>query len=498
MKAGYDMKFKKICKCCGKEFETNSPQKLYCNGPHYLPCPICGTPVLKTDNDFTRPPKCCSSKCTHELRKRSLPTRKCIFCGKEFVAKSGVALVCDDVHYANCEICGKQFVRTIGNKDVTTCSQECTQEKLRRRSREKYGTDHPMQSPLVQLHHQQAMMELYGVQSPLQSPEIKAKAMQHRVTSLQQRLEEFERLQETQQTGEGILYETVMQNADQPTGFITQINKQIAKQLQTSGVEVRFELPLDGKLFDLYLPTYHTVIEIDPAYTHNLIGSHFGKGIPPEYHSNKTKLAAKYDLRCIHIFDWDDTTKIVEMLQPRKSVYARKCTVWRLNLDVTQEFLNRYHLQGPCRGQLLCLGLVLDGDILQVMTFGKPRYNSNYDVELLRLCTKPGVTVVGGASRLFSYATSEYGLHNIISYCDLSKFTGDVYEKIGMKHLRTSPPAEVWTLKGKKITANLLRQRGFDQLFGTNYGKGTSNEQLMLDHGWLPVYDCGQAVYEFK
>ena len=27
------------------------------------------------------------------------------------------------------------------------------------------------------------------------------------------------------------------------------------------------------------------------------------------------------------------------------------------------------------------------------------------------------------------------------------------------------------------IIDNLLRQRGFDQLFGTNYGKGTSNEK---------------------
>ena len=29
----------------------------------------------------------------------------------------------------------------------------------------------------------------------------------------------------------------------------------------------------------------------------------------------------------------------------------------------------------------------------------------------------------------------------------------------------------------------------------TNYRKGTSNEQLMIDYGWLPVYDCGQAIY---
>lgn len=132
------------------------------------------------------------------------------------------------------------------------------------------------------------------------------------------------------------------------------------------------------------------------------------------------------------------------------------------------------------------------------MTFGKPRYDKKYSVELLRLCTKSGFNVVGGASKLFSYATSEYGLSNIISYCDLSKFSGDVYSKIGMTLVRITPPQEIWSKGDEKITANLLRSRGYDQIFKTNYGKGTSNDQLMLDNGWLPVYDCGQAVYEFK
>ena len=134
----------------------------------------------------------------------------------------------------------------------------------------------------------------------------------------------------------------------------------------------------------------------------------------------------------------------------------------------------------------------------QLMTFGRPRYNKQYNVELLRLCTKSGYTVVGGASKLFSYATSEYGLQNIISYCDRSKFTGSVYEKMGMKLSRTTPPNKIWSKNAQKVTANLLNARGYDQLFGTSYGKGTSNEQLMLDNGWLPVYDCGQAVYTFE
>ena len=48
------------------------------------------------------------------------------------------------------------------------------------------------------------------------------------------------------------------------------------------------------------------------------------------------------------------------------------------------------------------------------------------------------------------------------------------------------------------ITDNLLRQQGFDRLLGDifgTYGKGTSNEELMLEHGFVEIYDCGQAVY---
>ena len=48
------------------------------------------------------------------------------------------------------------------------------------------------------------------------------------------------------------------------------------------------------------------------------------------------------------------------------------------------------------------------------------------------------------------------------------------------------------------ITDNLLRAHGFDQLFNTNFGKGTSNDELMLQAGFVTVYDCGQATYVLK
>lgn len=62
---------------------------------------------------------------------------------------------------------------------------------------------------------------------------------------------------------------------------------------------------------------------------------------------------------------------------------------------------------------------------------------------------------------------------------------------------KTTLPRRIWSKGNKMITDNLLNQRGYDQLFSTNYGKGTSNESLMINNGWLPIYDCGQGVYSY-
>lgn len=481
------MKYSKICKHCGTPFETNNPQKIYCNNQHYRPCPICGTPVKMIDNDFSRPPKCCSSECAHKLRQTKFKPRKCVFCGEMFVPKSGVQIACDKVHTDNCEICGKPFIRTVSNMNdrVTTCSKECTAEKVRRNNLEKYGAEHPMQSKIGQQHFHEAMKAKYGVAHALQIP---GKIAQQQVAAY-----------ETNMKHSGVPYACLTpgcmaSNRDR----ISKINQRFAKRLESEGIHCEFEKVIDRKSYDIFIPEQRIVIEIDPTYTHSAKENHYGTAMDRYYHRDKTYLAESEGYRCIHVFDWDNWTPIVNMLLPKKRVFARKCTIYRLNKNVGDEFLQSYHIQGTCRGQLLYLGLVYEGELLQVMTFGKSRFDKNYDVELLRLCTKPGVVVVGGASKLFSYATDEYGLSKIISYCDRAKFNGDVYTRIGMQLKRITPPQEIWSKSTNHITANLLRARGYDQLFGTNYGKGTSNEALMLQDGWLPIFDCGQKVFVYE
>ena len=135
------------------------------------------------------------------------------------------------------------------------------------------------------------------------------------------------------------------------------------------------------------------------------------------------------------------------------------------------------------------------------MTFGKPRYNKKFDWELLRLCYHEDFEIIGGSQKMFNYFINVYNPNNIISYCDNSKFNGGVYNKLGfiLNSKKINPSKHWYNCKTKThITDNLLRQRGFDQLFGENYGKNTSNDELMLSYNFVEIYDAGQKVYEWK
>lgn len=362
---------------------------------------------------------------------------------------------------------------------------------IRQAFQERYGVDSCRQSPIVVNKIKQSLIKHYGVDAEFKSDDIKQRAMEANMEKYEVPWHTL-----TDACKQGRQYVETSNNV-----CVSNINKKFANRLSQAGIEhVQFELKLDGKFFDICLPDSKTLIEIDPSYTHNTEGlNHFNKVIDANYHLEKTRTANENGYRCIHVFDWDDWNKVVQLVLPTKRIYARNCQIVKIvNYKVAKKFISDNHLQGQARGALLTLGLVCDDELVECMSFGKSRYNKKYTYELLRLCSKQGVSVIGGASKLFKFATQELELDSIISYCDASKFTGKVYQRMGMTLVNETKPAIVWSKEDKRITSNLLRQRGYDQLFNSNYGKGTDNEILMLANGWLPVPDCGQKVFEYK
>ena len=133
------------------------------------------------------------------------------------------------------------------------------------------------------------------------------------------------------------------------------------------------------------------------------------------------------------------------------------------------------------------------------MSFTKARYDKKYQYELLRLCTKNGIAVTGGAEKLFKNFIRQNNPESIISYCDFSKFNGKVYEKIGMKFDKLSKPTAYYcNFDMEVINESMLMKYGVDNLLHTNYGKGTDNKELIIKHGYLPVYNCGNLIFIWK
>lgn len=357
------------------------------------------------------------------------------------------------------------------------------QEKAKKTNLEKYGTEYGSQTPEVKKRRRETSMKRFGVPHPFMAEEIK-KQIKESV------LEKY-----------GVEYFCQHEKCINTNPHrISVINKKFHKLLEANKIESELEYIIEDYGYDLKVGD--TLIEIDPYFTHNsTVGPCFGgKESEPksfDYHLEKTNFAKEHGFNCIHIFDWDDKDKIVALFKDRKTVYARKCEVKEISKKEVDEFLNMYHLQGATKQLQYAYGLYNEGKLIEVMTFGKPRYNKNYEYELLRLCTVTGLVVIGGANKLLNYFEEKVKPKSIISYCDLSKFNGEVYEKLGFTLKEQTEPAKHWyNFKTKRhITDNLLRQRGFDQLHKANFGKGTSNEKLMLEHGYVEIYDCGQLVF---
>lgn len=280
-------------------------------------------------------------------------------------------------------------------------------------------------------------------------------------------------------------------------GRISKPNLIFGELLEKNNIQFEQEYKIMPMYYDFKIN--NTLIEINPTATHNILWSPYGSEhtsrIDSSYHLNKTRLAEQNGFRCIHIWDWDDVNKIILMFKSKQFIGARKCIIVNVSKEIADDYLNKNHLQNTCKGQEVRLGLYYNNELVSLMTFGKPRYNKSVEWELLRYCST--FNVIGGANKLFTYFVNTYLPKSVISYCDRSKFKGDVYIKLGFNLIRSEKPSKHWfnIRTNQHITDNLLRQRGYDQLFNTNYGKDTSNEELILSSGFLPIYDSGQDTY---
>ena len=249
------------------------------------------------------------------------------------------------------------------------------------------------------------------------------------------------------------------------------------------------------KEIDIIVPSKKIGIEYDGLYwhSHKILGD-------SKYHLNKTLAANEKGYRLIHVFEdeWIYKQSIVKNRLKHIlgvgciSVYGRKCEIREVNKELSDKFLEKYHIQGSCPSSVR-LGLFYKNRLVALMTFGKPRFNKQYDWELLRYCTMGSVNVVGGASKLMSYFDNHYN-GSMISYSDRRWGDGELYFKLGFRHSHDTEP-NYWYIKNQERFNRMKFQKHKLPLLLENFDPNKSEGENMREHGYNRVYDCGNRIY---
>lgn len=253
---------------------------------------------------------------------------------------------------------------------------------------------------------------------------------------------------------------------------------------------------------DIYVPGRNIAIEYNGLYWHSSEHNNDNR-----YHLDKTLACERRGIRLIHLWEHEwlfDTQKmkgfLTNVFSAKIHLGARKCVLKKVDPKEEKRFLNEHHLQGY-RKSLVCYGLFYEGGLAQIMSFSKPRYRKSAEYELLRLCTVAGVIVQGGAERLLHAFKEEYHPTSIVSYCNRDKFEGDVYTRLGFEG-ENIVPSVFYVRLGKNgyesFSASSLNALGADRLLGTDFGKGTANRQIVLDHGYREIHGVGQQAFVFN
>lgn len=178
---------KRICKECGKEFETTSSRRMFCYDKHYRTCKVCGKQFEVPYNHLYSDVCTCSKSCSGKLRTIGEP--------KLFIT---------------CKVCGKQFEATRSQitSGTQTCSKECRYKLAKQTCLDHFGVDNPAKAAEVQEKMRSTCLQRYGTENAMQSDEFKEKSKatcleKYGVTSFTQTGEFLERTKATNRSRYG-------------------------------------------------------------------------------------------------------------------------------------------------------------------------------------------------------------------------------------------------------------------------------------------------------
>jgi hypothetical protein len=191
---------------------------------------------------------------------------------------------------------------------------------------------------------------------------------------------------------------------------------------------------------------------------------------------------------------------IINRIKYSNKIWARKCEIKEIyDNKLVRSFLNENHIQGFI-GSKFKVGLFFENELVSLMTFGEMRKSlgqksKKNTYELLRFCNKLNYSVVGGASKLFSYFTKNNEVSEIISYSLNSYSDGNLYKNLNFELIGNTSLNYYWCKNGIRYHRFNFRK---DKLVKMGYDPSKTEVNIMNDLGYYRIFDCGSKKWIYK
>jgi ferredoxin-like protein FixX len=256
------------------------------------------------------------------------------------------------------------------------------------------------------------------------------------------------------------------------------------------------------KELDIYIPSHKLAIEFNGLYWH---------AVGPEdsadakfKHRDKYHTCVGKDILLLQIneHEWkNDNTRsiwksiISSKLGKHKKVYARETEFQEISRDAAQVFLAGNHLQGSTPIIRWAFGLFHHEILVGVITFAA---HEKKEINLNRLAFKRGITVVGGARKLFKNALPYLPSTDIVTFSNNQYSNGAVYPEMGFSKVADMPPSYQWAYHNALWNKRSLRKKFLKKLPDIQYADNKTEHQMLFQAGARCLYDAGYQKWKYQ
>lgn len=200
--------------------------------------------------------------------------------------------------------------------------------------------------------------------------------------------------------------------------------------------------------------------------------------------------------------------RISSFIGLNKTLHARKGKIEEIDLKVTTDFLNAYHLQGFVKAKYN-YGFYIDSVLFAVASFSAARpmkqKGANYmSAELVRFASKEGFTITGGLSKFIKHFVKQVKVNDIMSYADRDWSLGKGYDQLGFQLTDITTPAYLYageTDKNKSHANEKNLIRYFPHrlpkaiLLGFNAQNELDLDNYTAKNGFIKLFNTGNLKY---